>query len=71
MTKKCKRCKELEQIILDIHWMARRYADGRRSYAVSMFNDAVSKAVEMGLNLKLDTVVTPPTIYAKDGDFNV
>ena len=26
--------------IKDIVWMARRYADGRKTYAPSMFNDA-------------------------------
>jgi len=31
---------ELKAAIKDIVWMARRYADGRRTYAPSMFNDA-------------------------------
>ena len=29
---------QLRRIICDIHWMARRYATGRSSYAPSMFN---------------------------------
>jgi len=32
--------KEETQAIKDIIWMARRYANGRKTYAVSLFNDA-------------------------------
>lgn len=39
---------EARQIVRDIHWMARRYADGRMTYAVGMFNDAVKKAFDGG-----------------------
>jgi hypothetical protein len=35
---------EARQIVRDIHWMARRYADGRNTYAPTMFNDAVKIA---------------------------
>lgn len=34
------RTTRLQQAVKDILWMARRYADGRRTYAPSMFNDA-------------------------------
>jgi hypothetical protein len=46
---------EARQIVRDIYWMARRYADGRQSYAVGMFNDAVRKAYDAGwLEHRLD-----------------
>ena len=66
--KNCTRCKQLESIILDTHWMARRYADGRRSYASSMFNGAMDRALALGLPLKQDTALHA-TYYAKDGDY--
>ena len=31
---------ELNSAIIDIIWMARRYAEGRKTYAPGMFNDA-------------------------------
>lgn len=68
--KKCKRCVELESIILDTHWMARRYAEDRRSYAPSMFNRAMDRALELGLPLKADTALGA-TYYANDGDLGV
>lgn len=37
---------EARQIVRDIHWMAVRYADGRRSYAPGMLNDALRKAYD-------------------------
>lgn len=40
---------EVKKAIRDIVWMARRYADGRRTYAPSMFNDAYNALVrELG-----------------------
>src|SRR5215217_5979503 len=39
---------EARQIVRDIHWMARRYADGRLTYAPGMFNDAITKAIDAG-----------------------
>lgn len=63
----CKRCLQLQSIILDTHWMARRYADGRRSYASGMFNRAMDRALALGLPLKEDTALNA-TFYASDGD---
>lgn len=40
----------LERIIRDTLWMARRYADGRQSYATGMYNEAARLA------LKLDVI---------------
>lgn len=36
---------EARSIVRDIHWMAQRYADGRKSYAVGLYNDAIIKAI--------------------------
>ena len=40
----------LKKIIRDTLWMARRYADGRRTYAVGLLNDAVHSLDELGLS---------------------
>lgn len=55
--------------IRDIHWMARRYADGRRSYAVGMFNDATRKLLAIGA-LKSESNDADGTVWARDGDNN-
>ncbi len=39
---------EARQIVRDTHWMAVRYADGRKSYAPGMCNDALRKAYDAG-----------------------
>ncbi len=57
---------QLESIILDIYWMARRYADGRQTYAVSMYNDAIELAVKIGLPIKNDPIAG--SYFAQDGD---
>lgn len=53
----------LESIIRDTLWMARRYAHGRQSYAVGMYNDAARRAGV--LNLRLD--MTDGSMWALDG----
>ena len=40
----------------DIQWLARRYADRRRSYAVEMCNEATQTLLTLGVNLKPDKV---------------
>lgn len=55
---------QLEQIIRDTIWMARRYADGRSTYAPDTFNRAVDLALELGITLKPDS---GDKIYADDG----
>jgi hypothetical protein len=61
---------EARSIVRDIHWMAVRYADNRKSYAVGMCNDALRKAYDAGWlkytggNNKLDPQ------YARDGMFD-
>jgi len=59
--------KALEGIIYDIWWMAQRYAHGRQSYAVSMYNDAIRKAQELGMIFKPDK---NGLIEAKDAQFD-
>jgi hypothetical protein len=51
---------QLETIIYDLHWMARRYADGRSSYAPGLLNRHVNELLEMGFNFK-------KPLYARDG----
>lgn len=51
---KCKRCSELEHIIQDIWWMAKRYADGRTSYAPETFNEAIRTALALGVKIVPD-----------------
>lgn len=38
----------LESIVRDTLWMACRYAHGRSSYAVGMYNEAARRAVALG-----------------------
>jgi hypothetical protein len=64
----------IKQAVKDIIWMARRYADGRRTYAPSMFNDAYDVLRnELGDFERLnDPDEAPDRIknwpYATDGD---
>lgn len=55
---------ELKQIAYNLHWMARRYADGRCTYAPGMVNDAVRKLQAMGVELNVCGERTP---WARDG----
>lgn len=54
---------KLIQIVQDFHWMARRYADGRMSYAPSLFNDHVRALQQMGIDLN---PTGDKTIWAHD-----
>lgn len=55
---------ELKQIAHNLHWMARRYADGRCTYAPGMVNDAVRQLQRMGVDLNICAERTP---WARDG----
>jgi hypothetical protein len=57
---------KLRRIAKDLQWMARRYANGRRTYAVGVCNDATKHLIEMGVEIKPDPV--GDTIWAMDGD---
>lgn len=51
---------QARDIVREIWWMARRYADGRNTFAPHMFNEAIKQAVEwLGDDDKGE-------IYAKD-----
>lgn len=56
-------------ILKDLCWMARRYCDGRSSYAPSMFNNIVDGLIAAGV--PIEPVNEDEGIYAKDGMFGV
>ncbi len=58
------RIRKLEYIIRETLWMARRYADGRRTYAPGTVNEAIDLALELGIDIAGPT----EPIYATDGD---
>jgi hypothetical protein len=58
------RAQRLEQIVVDFHWMARRYADGRQSYATSTFNRDTRSLLAMNIQLN---PCAEGTIWARDG----
>ena len=43
--------KTLKQICKDLQWMARRYADGRSTYAVGLVNDCTKTLLVLGVDL--------------------
>lgn len=53
----------LKSIAADLHWMARRYADGRQSYATSTFNDLTRRLLAMDVKLN---ATGDGTIWARD-----
>ena len=50
----------LEQYIQECDWLARRYAEGRRTYATGQYNDAKRAVLATGLELELDPLRVPP-----------
>ena len=54
----------LRQAVVDFHWMARRYADGSRTYVTSMFNDRTRQLLRMGVKLSASADYI---IWARDG----
>jgi len=57
------RCRALERIVVDLHWMARRYADGRASYATGLFNGHTRDLIRLGIHLN---PTGDGTIWARD-----
>jgi hypothetical protein len=55
----------LRFIVRDLHWMARRYADGRSTYAPGLFNEHTQALLDM--NVALDGGGSDKTIWARDG----
>lgn len=54
----------LRLIVRNFHWMARRYADGRSTYATRLFNEHVRTLLSMGVELD---PTGDETIWARDG----
>lgn len=54
----------LRQIISEMHWMARRYADGSMTYATSMHNDNTRILLKLGVPLRCGA---EGTLWARDG----
>ncbi len=55
----------LRVICRDLQWMARRYADGRHTYAVGMVNDATRYLDSIGCGTAIDPLCG--TKFARDG----
>lgn len=53
----------LKSIASALHWMARRYADGRQSYVTSMFNELTRALLRRGVELNR---TGDGTIWARD-----
>lgn len=62
----------LAKVVKNTWWMARRYASGRRSYAPSMYNDAINIIIERFPEIELipDSTALPEEkgIFAKEGE---
>jgi len=54
----------LRQIAADFHWMARRYADGSRTYVTGLLNDRTRQLLRMGVKLNS---CSDQIIWARDG----
>ena len=53
----------LKAIVVHLHWMARRYADGRQSYATSLHNENTRALLAMGVPLN---ATADGTLWARD-----
>lgn len=56
--------RELEQIVVDTMWMARRYACGHHTYAPSIINECLDKLDKLGI------VITDDMTLMEDGNSN-
>ena len=54
---------ELRDVAATLHWMARRYADHRGSYAAGLLNDCVRKLLRAGVRL---VPTADDTVWARD-----
>jgi hypothetical protein len=55
--------KRLREIVADLHWMARRYADNRMTYATGLHNDRTRELLAMGVDLNPGS----EGLWARDG----
>lgn len=58
------RISQLEEIIRATLWMARRYADNRRTFAPTIVNKCIADALAMGIVIDDDKAIGR---YARDG----
>lgn len=58
--KKSIREQNLEKVIIDTFWMARRYAHGRHTYAPSMIRNAYEIIKASGIKIRKDDMIKPP-----------
>jgi hypothetical protein len=58
----------LRQVVKDTIWMARRYADGRSTYAPGVVNQAIDYALSIGIQVTPDATLED-RLYARDGMF--
>ena len=56
--------RQLREACLDLQWMARRYADGRGSYAVGVVNAITRYFVSIGMPILKDPIAK--TMFARD-----
>ena len=62
------RIQALEYIVKETLWMARRYANNRRTYSPTIVNNCIDIAIkQLGIKIEKDTV-GGIELYAKDGD---
>jgi len=63
----------LTEAVIDFHYMARRYADGRMTYAANIVNDHTYKLLQMGIVLSPDGFEESldGTFFAHDGQENI
>lgn len=58
---------ELKQMLENIWWMAKRYADGRSTYATTDINTIIDKLRDKNIITEPDPIDN--SYYAKDGNF--
>ena len=60
-----KQIARLKKIAVELQWMARRYADERRTSAVLTFNECTRDMIAMGIQPKCSSL--DEIIWARDG----
>jgi hypothetical protein len=60
--------KLLEDMLIELIPLARRYADKRSTYVPTLVNRIIDKAIAMGIEVPKDYILEDP-MYAMDGMF--
>lgn len=63
-----KKTETLQRIVIDTLWMARRYADGRRTSSPTTVNKAIDELNQLGIRIPPDPTLLDAN-YARDGGF--